>query len=182
MLFTKPKQDAGKGYLRIDKNIWFYDPATGKWDRRTEREQLGGSNTRQQDFDSKNLQDRYVASFDGNDKLGDYNVHKIRLTAKSKEETAYPLIVLWIDISKRNVLKREEYSESGKLLRSVYYPKWEERKTSQKKKPNIWLATETRIYDEIEKGRSTVIQLKETAFAPLEPNIFSKAWVENKSR
>jgi hypothetical protein len=31
MLFTKPKASAGQGYLRIDKNLWFYDPAVGKW-------------------------------------------------------------------------------------------------------------------------------------------------------
>src|SRR5919204_6343153 len=43
MLFTKPKAEAGKGYLRIDKNLWLYDPATGKWERRTERERIGGT-------------------------------------------------------------------------------------------------------------------------------------------
>ena len=30
ILFTKPKSSAGQGYLRIDKNLWFYDPAVGK--------------------------------------------------------------------------------------------------------------------------------------------------------
>ena len=182
VLFSKPKQDAGKGYLRIDKNIWFYDPATGKWDRRTEREQLGGSNTRQRDFDSKDLKDDYVASFAGVDKLGSYTVTKIKLTARSKEETAYPLLVVWIESTKRNILKREEYSATGKLLRSVYYPKWEEMKTGQAQKPTVWVATEMRIYDEIEKGRNTIVQLKEASFDPLAPSLFSKAWVEGKSR
>ena len=182
LLFTKPKQDAGKGYLRIDKNIWFYDPGTGKWDRRTEREQLGGSGARERDFEGIKWLDGYVASFDGNDTLGEYRIQKIRLKARAAGETAYPLIVLWIEQSKRNVLKREEYSASGKLLRSVYFPRWEERKTSDAAKPVVWLATEMRIYDELEKGRNTIVQVKEAAFAPLEPAIFSKAWVEGKSR
>src|SRR3954470_11495085 len=30
ILFTKPKTEAGKGYLRIDKNLWYYDPTVGK--------------------------------------------------------------------------------------------------------------------------------------------------------
>src|SRR5690348_13177545 len=30
-LFTKPKAEAGKGYLRLDKNLWMYDPNVGKW-------------------------------------------------------------------------------------------------------------------------------------------------------
>src|SRR4051812_48037337 len=30
LLFTKPKSEEGKGYLRIDKNLWSYDPNTGR--------------------------------------------------------------------------------------------------------------------------------------------------------
>jgi hypothetical protein len=29
ILFTKPKGEAGKGYLRLDKNLWSYDPPPG---------------------------------------------------------------------------------------------------------------------------------------------------------
>src|SRR5688572_19781273 len=43
ILFLKPKSEAGKGYLRIDKNLFFYDPTVGKWERRTERERIGGT-------------------------------------------------------------------------------------------------------------------------------------------
>ena len=46
ILFLKPKTSAGQGYLRIDKNLWFYDPSVGKWERRTERERIGGTNSR----------------------------------------------------------------------------------------------------------------------------------------
>ena len=45
ILFTKPKTEAGKGYLRLDKNLWSYDPTVGKWERRTERERIGGTDT-----------------------------------------------------------------------------------------------------------------------------------------
>jgi len=44
-LFTKPRSEAGKGYLRVDKNLWMYDPGTGRWERRTERERIGGTGT-----------------------------------------------------------------------------------------------------------------------------------------
>src|SRR5687767_9656919 len=27
ILFNKPKAQQGQGYLRIDKNLWFYDPS-----------------------------------------------------------------------------------------------------------------------------------------------------------
>src|SRR5262245_38961383 len=35
MVFTNPKASQGQGYLRVDDNLWFYDPAIGKWKRRT---------------------------------------------------------------------------------------------------------------------------------------------------
>src|SRR5687767_1471394 len=51
ILFLKPKSEAGKGYLRIDKNLFMYDPTVGKWERRTERERIGGTSSRRADYD-----------------------------------------------------------------------------------------------------------------------------------
>ena len=50
-LFTKPRAEQGKGYLRLDKNLWLYDPSVGRWERRTERERIGGTDTRRGDLD-----------------------------------------------------------------------------------------------------------------------------------
>src|SRR6185436_13935512 len=55
ILFTKPKAEAGKGYLRIDNNLWSYDPNTGKWDRRTERERIAGTDSRRQDWEESRM-------------------------------------------------------------------------------------------------------------------------------
>jgi ABC-type lipoprotein release transport system permease subunit len=55
ILFLQPKSEAGKGYLRIDKNLWMYDPTVGKWERRTEREKIGGTDSRRADFDESRL-------------------------------------------------------------------------------------------------------------------------------
>ncbi|HET8734879.1 MAG TPA: outer membrane lipoprotein-sorting protein, partial [Anaeromyxobacteraceae bacterium] len=65
ILFTKPKSEAGKGYLRLDKNLWLYDPATGKWERRTERERIAGTDSRRQDFDESRLAIEYTPKFVG---------------------------------------------------------------------------------------------------------------------
>ena len=59
ILFLKPKSSAGQGYLRLDKNLWFYDPSVGKWERRTERERIGGTNSRRSDFDESRLAEEY---------------------------------------------------------------------------------------------------------------------------
>jgi hypothetical protein len=39
-----------------------------------------------------------------------------------------------------------------------------------------------RFFDEIEKGNSTLILIQEIDLRALDPNIFTKAWLESKSR
>lgn len=181
ILFTKPKEEAGKAYLKIDKNLWNFDPSTGKWERRTEREKLAGTNSRRSDFDESRLAQEYTAKFDGSDKLGNYDVHKFILTAKDGVDVAYPILHLWIDQKEKNLLKREEYSLSGKLMRSSFYPKWN-KKYSESKKGDVWIPEEMRIFDELEKGNTTIVLIKETDLGKLEENMFTKAWIESKSR
>jgi outer membrane lipoprotein-sorting protein len=181
ILFTKPKEDSGKGYLKIDRNLWMYDPNTGKWERRTERERIGGTNSRRTDFDESRLADEFSISFQGSGQLGDYKVYKIKLTVKPGFDVAYPLKKLWIDQESQNILKAEDYSLSGKLMRTAYYPQWI-KKYSNSKKDFVWIPREIRIFDELEKGNSTIIFIKETSLDILSSAIFTKAWIEAKSR
>ena len=62
ILFQAPKSEKGKGYLRVDKNLWMYDPTTGKWERRTEREKIGGTDSRRADFDESRLAEEYMST------------------------------------------------------------------------------------------------------------------------
>ncbi len=181
ILFVGPTQEAGKGYLKIDKNLWFYDPNTGKWERRTERERIIGTNSRRADFDESRLAEEYNVKFEGNDKLGPFDVHKVLLTVKKGVDVAYPKISLWLDAKNTNVLKREEYSLSGKLMRTTFYPKWS-KQYSASKKGDVWVPQEMRVFDNLEEGNTTVILIKDVDLNPLQANIFTKAWVESKSR
>ncbi|HAZ14953.1 MAG: outer membrane lipoprotein-sorting protein [Bdellovibrionales bacterium GWA2_49_15] len=181
IFFTKPKEEAGKGYLKIDKNLWLFDPNTGKWERRTERERIGGTNSRREDFDESRLALEYTVTAEGTDKLGDYKVFKTKLVAKEGVDVAYPVLKIWIDQASKNILKREEYSLSGKLMRTSYYPKWM-KKFSPSKKAEVWIPEEIRIFDELEKGNSTIILIKETDLNNIDSSIFTKAWIESKSK
>src|SRR5512147_2933895 len=105
-LFTKPKYEAGKGYLRIEKNLWLYDPSTGRWERRTERERIAGTNTRRGDLDESRIVEEYDAKWEGDEKLGVYDVHKILLTAKPGIDVAFPVVRIWVDRTTMNVWKR----------------------------------------------------------------------------
>jgi outer membrane lipoprotein-sorting protein len=181
ILFTKPKGEAGKGYLRLDKNLWSYDPNVGKWERRTERERIAGTDSRRADFDESRLAEEYDSTYDGEEALGKFQVHKLSLKARPNIDVAYPVIKLWVDKDTSNILKRQEFALSGRLMRTLYYPKWQ-KLFSESKKAEVWYPQEIRIYDEVEKANSTVILIKSVDLRSLEANIFTKAWLESKSR
>jgi len=181
ILFSKPKSEQGKGYLRVDKNLWSYDPNVGKWERRTERERIAGTDSRRADFDESRLSEEYDPSDDGDDKLGAYSVHRLTLKVKPNVDVAFPVVKLWVDTATNNVLKRQEFALSGRLMRTLYYPRWQ-KQFSESKKGDFWYPPEIRIYDEVEKANSTIVLIKTVDLRSLETNIFTKAWFESKSR
>jgi hypothetical protein len=180
-LFLAPKSEAGKGYLRLDQNLWFYDPGTGRWERRTERERIGGTDTRRGDLDESRLAEEYDCTWEADEKLGKFAVHRILLRVKPDVDVAFPMIRLWVDTGTSNILKRQEMALSGRLMRTSYYPRWK-KIYSESKKGEIWYPEEMRFYDEIEKANQTLILIKEIDLRPLPTNMFTKAWLESKSR
>jgi hypothetical protein len=181
ILFTKPKTEGGKGYLRIDKNLWYYDPTVGKWERRTDRERIAGTDSRRQDFDQSDLAGEYDPAFVGDEMLGAFKVWHLKLTAKDGVDVAYPIVEFWVDEATGNDLKRQDFALSGKLLRTSYVPKWQ-KLYSEQKKADLWYRQEIRIYDEIDKANSTLVKILDVDLHPLPENIFTKAWLEAKSR
>ena len=181
ILLTKPKGEAGKGYLRQEKNLWSYDPNTGKWERRTERERIAGTASRRADFDESRLSEEYDASFEKEEKLGKFTTYVLTLKARQGVDVAYPVVHMWVDKETSNVLKRQDFALSGRLMRTSYFPKWL-KLFSESKKGDFWYAQEVRFYDEVEKANSTVLVIKSVDLRPLEANIFTKAWLESKSR
>jgi hypothetical protein len=181
LLFTKPKSEEGKGYLRLEKNLWSYDPGTGKWERATERERIGGTNSRRSDFDESRLAEEFEPKFEGEEKLGKFETVKLELKVKEGVDVAYPVVKLWIDKVNHNILKRQEFALSGRLMRTAYYPKWQ-KLFSESKKADVWFPGEMRFFDEVEKSNSTLVLMKTIDLSKLDENMFTKAWLESKSR
>lgn len=181
ILFMKPKTEAGKGYLRIEKNLWMYDPATGKWERRTERERIGGTNSRSQDFDPLYLARDFTHEYVGAEKLGQFDVHRMKLTVKPGAKAPDPVVEMWVDKATENILKQQDYALSGRLMRTSYYPKWE-KVFSESKGTEVYYPREIRIFDEVEKENRTTVLIEQVDLRPLPENVFTKAWLEQKSR
>jgi hypothetical protein len=181
ILFSKPKSEAGRGYLRIEKNLFMYEPSLGKWERKTERASIVGTGSQRSDFDGTKLKEEFLAVHVGEEKLGKYAVHHLKMTAKDKVEVGYPVQELWVDTASKNILKRQDRANSGKLMRTIYYPSWDKR-YSKSKKGEVYVPKEIRIFDEVEKANKTIVEIKEVRFDSLPANIFTKAWIESKSK
>ena len=181
ILFAKPQSEAGKGYLRVDSNLFFYDPGVGKWERRTERERIGGTNSQRSDFDQSRLAEEYTPSWVAEEKLGAFTTDHLKLAAKPGEDVAYPVVELWVDRASGNTLKRQDFALSGRLMRTTYYPEWL-KKFSPSKQSEVYVPRQIRIFDEVEKGKSTTVVLQDWKLDPLDDSMFTKAWLESKSR
>ena len=181
ILFTKPQSEAGKGYLRADSNLFFYDPAVGKWERRTERERIGGTDSNRQDFDQSRLAEEYDPAWVGAEQLGKFPVDHLKLAGKPGVDVAYPTVELWLDQATGNILKRQDFALSGKLMRTTYYPQWN-KLFSESKQAEVFFPKEIRIFDEVQKGNTTTVVMQEVDLKTLDDAIFTKAYLESKSR
>lgn len=181
ILFSKPKAEAGKGYLRKEKTLLLYEPALGKWERQTERASIGGTGSHRDDFDESRLVEEYTVKWIGDEKLGKFDVHRIKLTAKAGSDVASPILELWIDGASQNILKREESALSGKLMRRLLYPQWE-KMFSKSKGADVFVPKEMYAYDMLEDEKLTKIRLQNVNLDPLVKNMFTKAWIESQSR
>jgi hypothetical protein len=181
ILFTKPQSEAGKGYLRLDSNLFFYDPAVGQWERRTDRERIGGTGSNRQDFDQSRLNEEYDPTWMETSTLGKYTVEHVKLAAKTGVDVAYPTVELWVDQATGNILKRQDFSLSLKLMRTTFYPQWN-KMFSPSKNAEVYFPKEIRIYDEVQTGNTTTIVMQSVDLQTLDDSIFTKAWLESKSR
>ena len=181
ILFTAPKTEAGKGYLRIDDSLFRYDPTIGRWERTTERERILGTNTRRADFDESRLAEEFLGTHVGDEKLGERRVIHLRLQAKPNVDVSYPIVEIWVDEKSFHPLKRQDFSSSRRLLRTLYMPTWNAY-FSTDKNAEVFVPSEIRVFDELEKGTNTIITLENVELTPLPENIFTKAWLESKSR
>ena len=137
--------------------------------------------SRRNDYDESRLVEEYDPRDLGEGKLGAFVAHNLELKAKEGVDVAYPVVKLWVDKASGNILKRQEFALSGRLLRTALYPKWQ-KLFSEAKKADVWFPGEIRIFDEVETSNSTLVLFKQVELKPLDANLFTKAWLESKSR
>jgi outer membrane lipoprotein-sorting protein len=173
-LFLEPAVQKGQGYLRIDDNLWFYDPESRKFSHTSMKEQFGGTDARNSDFGMSTMIDDYRILYIDEGTLGKYKVYILDLKAKHNEVT-YPRQKVWVTRDRYLVLKTEDYSETGRLLRTSLFPNYA-------KAGEQYIASNMIFVDELVAGKKTSISLSEISLSTLPDSVFTKSYIERVNR
>jgi outer membrane lipoprotein-sorting protein len=123
IIILKPDISKGQGYLKLDNTLWFYDPTGRRFNSTSARDKFQNTNARNSDFTRSTLSRDYDITGTSTEKLGIHNCLVMTLKANNNEVT-YPGMKIWI--SEENlVLKSEDYSLSGQLLRTTLIPEYQ---------------------------------------------------------
>lgn len=178
-LFTQPRNFAGAGYLRIAKNTWEYNPILGQWDRVTRRANIVGTISCEGDFDRSHLSEDYTAKDDGVETVDGTTYRKLVLTAKPEAEVTFPVLRIWVDPD-HNIVKRVGQAPSGKTLRTDIIRSYQRVKDPISKEL-VYHLKEVLEFEE-EEGTRLEVKYEEVQLSPLDPNIFTKSWLEGRLR
>jgi outer membrane lipoprotein-sorting protein len=174
MLFVEPEVKKGQGYLRIEDNLWFYDPESRKFAHSSMKEHFGGTDAKNSDFGMSNLEEDYSIVSIEEGTLGSYDIYLLDLEANNDEVT-YPKQKIWVTRENYLVLKSEDYSASGRLLRTSFFP-------SYAKSGEQFIPTRMIFVDELVEGKKTEISLNDISLSDLPDSLFSKAYIERVNR
>ena len=126
--FVLPARDTGKLMLKNGNDLWFYDPSTKASVRLSPQQRLMGQASNG-DVVTVNLSKDYEASLLAEEEVQDgerrtRKAHKLGLTATSADVT-YTSIEMWVDSENNRPLKARFFAESGRLLKTAYYRRYQ---------------------------------------------------------
>lgn len=157
--FVAPVRDANKLILFNGKDLWFYDPSSKASIRMSPQQRLLGQASNgdvvtvnfAKDYQAVSATEEDVQ--DGERKM--QHCYKLSLNAKTPDAT-YHHIEMWIQTGNSHPVKARFYSESGKMLKTAYYRKYE-------KQLGVERPTETVIIDGLDPNWVTVMRFSNWA-------------------
>lgn len=126
--FLAPQRDANKLMLKNGNDLWFFDPASLASIRLSPQQRLLGQASNG-DVVTVNLAKDYTAALAGEEDMTDgervvRRCHKLDLAAASPDVT-YHHVEMWIDTVSSRPVKARFFAESGHLLKTAYYRKFQ---------------------------------------------------------
>lgn len=128
--YVEPPRDAGKRVLLDGRSFWFYDPASQASVRISAQQRLVGQ-AAIGDVLSVNLAGDYAPTITGTETIDDATRQKRtcwHLDLKAATDTAvYNRVEYWVEQGTFRPVKGKFYSDSGRLLKIIYYRNFVER-------------------------------------------------------
>jgi hypothetical protein len=123
-----PPRDRGKLMLKNGNELWFFDPATKSGMRISPQQRLLGPASNG-DVVTVNLARDYKARIEAEETITDGErkdraCWRLKLTA-ANNSVVYPLIDYWIEQGSYRPVKSLLYSDSGRLLKTAFYRRYE---------------------------------------------------------
>ena len=174
MLIQEPVVQLGQGYLKVEDNLWFYDPESRQFTHTALDENFQGSDAKNSDFGASSMAEDYRVLSSKETTLGQFKVYEMELEAVHDEVT-YPYMTIWVTRDNYLLLKAEEYSLTKRLLRTSLYPNYARVGES-------YLATRMIFVDELVEDKSTQMVLSNISGAEIPDHVFTKAYVEQVNR
>ncbi|UXY16610.1 outer membrane lipoprotein-sorting protein [Chitiniphilus purpureus] len=152
--FVAPARDADKLMLKDGNELWFYDPASKGTVRISPQQRLLGQ-AANGDVVTVNLAGDYTATLAGEEEVADgerkaRRSYKLLLKARTPDVT-YHRVEFWLDSGNSQPIKGRFYAESGALLKTAYYRRYQ---------PQLGMVrpTETVIIDGLDPNWVTVMR------------------------
>lgn len=126
--FQSPARDTNKLLLKNGNDLWFYDPSSQASVRLSPQQRLLGQASNG-DVVTVNWAKDYDAKLSGEEDIADgdrqtRHCYKLDLTARTPDVT-YHAIELWIDSASKWPIKARFMSESGNLLKTTYFRRFQ---------------------------------------------------------
>lgn len=155
--FVAPARDANKLMLKSGNELWFYDPSSKASIRISPQQRLLGQ-AANGDIVTVNLAKDYQATLAAEEDIQDGDrqarrCYKLALAATTPDVT-YHNIEMWIDASNNRPVKSRFYTESGRLLKTAYYRRYQNNLGVER-------PTETVIIDGLDPNWVTVMRFSD---------------------
>jgi len=177
ILIQEPTQDRGKGYLRIDDNLWLYDPVARRFTVVSASDRFENTGARNSDFNRSTLADDYRITGSDREQLGAYSTRVYDLEA-IHDNVTFPIRRIWIDQNDL-VRKVEDYSLARRHMRTTAIPNYQEL-------GDRYVPTRIVIQDELRgreidgqfRNQRTMIEVARPSFQEVPDMVFTRTFLE----
>ena len=177
ILIQEPAQDRGKGYLRIDDNLWLYDPVARRFTVVSASDRFENTGVRNSDFNQSTLAEDYRIVGHTTEQLGAYETDVYDMEA-IHDDVTFPHMRIWIDRN-RLVRKFEDYSLSRRHMRTTAIPNY-------RRLDDQYVPVRIVIQDELRgrevdgefRNRRTMIEVEKPSLQEVPNMVFTRTFLE----